>query len=143
MGAVNNLEGDIVKYGKLVYSEKLSNGLYFMVVLMYKPHYEGKNHWRCDSSEIKIECSITTGEKETWSNGVISYCDAFKIELINHDEKFKDVESPVLTKDGFVVKQVIFNEEYIGNNFKKSRHLKYFVHVPLKNLMEIVNKSNL
>lgn len=78
MAAINNLRGKITKDYDILYEEKLSDKLYFVVVQMYK------------DSCLFIDCIITNGNKIQWSNGVISYEDS-------------SIEIETQTKDGYRV----------------------------------------
>lgn len=73
MSAINNLKGTVVKDGKIVYSEKLKDKLFFLVIMMYEPIYEGSNgkYWQ-HSSQIHVQSVISTGERVEYKNGVIS-----------------------------------------------------------------------
>jgi len=77
MSALNNLNGKITKDHKIVYNELLSNGLRFIIVWMYY------------KTTFQIDCFITDGDKYTFSNGVISFNDAYA----------KEQSKGIITKD--------------------------------------------
>lgn len=79
MSAINNLKGKITKDYEIVHNELLSNGLNFIIVCMYY------------KTTFLIDCFITNGDKHTYSNGVISFADAYA----------KTESKGVITKDGF------------------------------------------
>lgn len=139
MSAINNLKGHIVKDGKVVYSEQIENGLHFSVVLMYKPFYDGKNHQ--NSSELMCEAIMTTGNKHTWGNGVISLDEASIIEKADDNGKFKQLREELKTKDGFRVWQKDYShseheEEKDGKKVKvKTRRVGWLVEVPKLDLL--------
>jgi hypothetical protein len=105
MAAINNIKGLVIKDGKVVYSEKLENGLYFCVILMYNLSDIRNNLVR--SSELDCTCIISNGEKINYSNGVIGLNQALEIEHIVNGE-FKDL-GVIYTKDKYKVYQVDYD----------------------------------
>lgn len=142
MSAINNLKGHIIKDGKVVYSEQIENGLHFAVVLMYEPFYNGKNTANHqNSSQLMCEAVMTTGNKHTWGNGVMSLDNASVIEKIEVNEKWKPLREELKTKDGFKVWQKDYQyneyeEEKDGKKVKvKTRRIIWLVEVPKLDLL--------
>ena len=142
MSAINNLKGHIVKDGKVVYSEQIENGLHFAVVLMYEPSYDGKNTANHqNSSQLICEATMTTGNKHTCGNGVMSFDEASVIEKIEVTEKWKPLREELKTKDGFRVWQKDYQyneyeEKRDGKKVKvKTRRLSWLVEVPKLDLL--------
>lgn len=142
MSAINNLKGHIVKDGKVVYSEQIENGLHFAVVLMYEPFYDGKNTANHqNSSQLMCVATMTTGNKHTWGNGVMSLDEASVFEEVEATEKFKPLREELKTKDGFRVcqKDYQYNEyekEKEGKKVKvKTRRVIWLVEVPKLDLL--------
>lgn len=142
MSAINNLKGHIVKDGKVVYSEQIENGLHFAVVLMYEPFYDGKNSSNHqNSSQLMCEAIMTTGNKHTWGNGVMSLDEASVIEKIEATEKWKPLRDELKTKDGFRVWQKDYQyneyeEQKDGKKVKvKTRRVSWLVEVPKLDLL--------
>ncbi len=142
MSVINNLKGRIVKDAKVVYLEQIENGLYFAVVLMYEPFYDGKNASNHqNSSQLMCEAIMTTGNKHTWGNGVISFDEASIIEKSDYNGKFKPLREELKTKDGFRVWQKDysyneFEEEISGKKVKiRTRRISWLVEVPKIDLL--------
>jgi len=142
MSAINNLKGHIIKDGKVVYSEQIENGLHFSVVLMYEPFYDGKNAANHqNSSQLMCEATMTTGNKHTWGNGVMSLDEASIIEKADDNGKFKLLREELKTKDGFKVWQKDYQyneyeEEKDGKKVKvKTRRVSWLVEVPKLDLL--------
>lgn len=143
MSSINNLQGTIIKDGKVVYSEKLQDELYFAVILMYEPFYAGKNTaGNQESSKLMCQAVITNGKKHTWSNGITSLEEAMVVEIIEGDNVFAALKNELKTKDGFRVWQKDYGyleREYIIQEKKiklKMRKVKWLVEVPKINLLE-------
>lgn len=141
MSAINNLKGHIVKDGKVVYYELIESGLHFAVVLMYEPFYDGKNsNNHQNSSQLICEAIMTTGNKHTWGNGVMSLDEASVFEKIEATEKWKPLRE-LKTKDGFRVWQKDYQyneyeEEKDGKKVKvKTRRVSWLVEVPKLDLL--------
>lgn len=116
MSAINNLNGRIVRDGKVVYSEQVENGLYFAVILMYEPFYEGKNTDNYqNSSQLTCKAIMTNGNRHTWGNGVVSLDDASVFEKSDSNGKFKPLREELRTKDGFRVWQ----KDYQHNEYEE------------------------
>lgn len=139
MSAINNLKGTVVKDGKVVYSEQIENGLYFAVILMYEPFSDGKN--TLNSSQLMCEAVMTTGNKHTWGNGVMSLDKASIIEKADDNGFFKPLRDELKTKDGFRVWQRDcqhneYEEEIDGKKVKvKIRRITWLVEVPKLDLL--------
>lgn len=129
MTAINNLKGTKVKDGKVVYKEKLRDGMYFCVILKYEPSYTGSNSAHVvNSSRIELEACISTGANLTWGNGIISVIEP---TIINSEQKLDIPKEEILTKGGHVVYPRFMrqdNENYIYAwevNVPKEDLLKY------------------
>jgi hypothetical protein len=141
MSTTNNLKGHIPKESKILYSEKLKNGLYFYVVFLYSPEY--KSQYFVKSSELEINAFITTGKKSLSSNGVIIYERATTFQTIDENNSFPKLEEEFKTNQGFRVWQEDYNyhESFFTTEDKKtirkkSRTLTWSVNVPK---LELVN----
>lgn len=145
MSALNNLQGTIVKDGKVVYLEKIEGSLFFAVVLFYSSFYSGANKNNYQSSS-KLECDalMINGngtEKYTYSNGVIGLSEATIIEQVEISDIFEPIRHDLKTKDGFRIwqKDYQYNEfETHKNDLKvkmKSRRVTWLIEVPKIDLL--------
>lgn len=143
MTAINNLKGHIVRDGKVVYSEDLEPGLIFAVVEQYEPFYEKGNY--SDSSKLWLEATITTGERHTYSNGVVSLVEADTKEVVEESSAFRDPLRKLKTKDGYRVWESVYGERHyveVKNGEEvpmKSRVVKWCVEVPKEKLSKFFN----
>jgi len=142
MSAINNLKGHIIKDGKVVYSEQVDTGLHFAVVLMYEPFYGGSNQANHqNSSQLTCDAIMTTGNKHTWGNGVMSLDDARVIQKADNNGNFEPLKKELKTIDGFRVwqKDYAYNEleyEEKGKKIKvKTRSVIWLVEVPKMDLL--------
>jgi hypothetical protein len=140
MAVINNIKGLVIKDGKVVYSEKLENGLYFCVILMYNLSDIRNNLVR--SSELDCTCIISNGEKINYSNGVIGLNQALEIEHIVNGE-FKDL-GVIYTKDKYKVYQVDYDyrdkehrQVLKNSNSVEYRSVGWIVEIPKKDLLNI------
>lgn len=99
MSNLNNLKGEKAKDCKIIYSEKLINGLYFLVFYKYIPYsrYSGSSIFEC-------EAMISTNNRYGYNNGLVEIETPNYIEVANEYGKFKEFDS-FLTVDGFKVFQ--------------------------------------
>lgn len=141
MAALNNLKGHIVKEGKIVYSEKLEDDLYFTVIMKYEPFFDEIHHK--NSSQLVCEACVTTGNIKSYSNGVKALEPATVVEKIRVDEKFKQLRKEFKTKDGFRVWQKDYmyddyeEELESGEKIKvKARKVIWIVEVPKLSLLK-------
>lgn len=138
MSAINNLKGHIVKDGKVIYYEKLQNDLNFCVILKYEPFYDGKNsNYHQNSSQLTVETLISTGERQTYSNGVSGITEAKFIETADEKGKFEPLQE-LTTKDGFRVwaQEYNFGEITIEGKTRKTRVVIWLVEVPKLELLK-------
>jgi len=134
MSAINNLKGHIVKDSKVLHYERLENNLYFAVVLMYEPIYDGGGFK--NSSNLSCLAIMTTGNKTNYGNGVVALDDAVYIEN-EINGCFSDLRQTT-TKDGYVVSQKAYNYTEINIDDKKIRRrmVKWVVEVPKNDLIK-------
>ena len=105
MAAINNLRGHLVKDGRVVYSEKIKDGLYVKVILKYEPFYDGKNKMNHQNgSQIMIETVITDGSTHNWGNGVHSFNEKIDYEEVKKGESFRKLKS-FDTESGITIKE--------------------------------------
>jgi hypothetical protein len=142
MSAINSLKGCIIKDGKVVYSEQIEDSLYFAIILMYSPFYDGKNsNNHQNSSQLMCEAVITTGNKHTWGNGAVSLNTASEIEKADENGKFKPLRE-LETTEGFRVwqKDYQYKEYEVEKDNKKikikTRRVIWLVEVPKINLLQ-------
>jgi hypothetical protein len=148
MAGINNFQGRVIKDGSIVYSEKLQNGLYFILVLTYEPYYDGVNILNFQSSsQLHCVALISDCSKHHWSNGVISVDDYIIIEKVYGDDSFGIIASDFKTKDGFNVSQSDFCyqdyfEEKKGVRVRvRTRKLIWIVEVPKLQMIELIFKN--
>lgn len=133
MTAINNLAGHIVHDGIVVYDELLEPNLHFVVVEKYEPKYEKGNY--SNSSALWLATTISTGEKHTFSNGVISLIDAGENETIKEKDDFRPLRK-LKTSHGFPVWESVYGEKHYEHDGVKLkvRTVKWIVEVPKKEL---------
>jgi len=140
MIGINNMQGTKVKHAKVVHSEKLSNGLYFIVAqrIIYKAAYKSPVYHGSPKLEIEYETFISSKETVTTNNGIILMDDTQKVEQVPLSNDFQPLEVTLKTKKGYTVKNVAFdfkqNEEY------KERTVKWVVEVSMDNLLNFVHE---
>lgn len=142
MSAINTLKGQFIKDYKITHKEKLSNGLWFYVILRYNSNYNSKDFYR-SSSEIYIDAIITDGILNSYGNNVVSYREIEKSEDIKKPESFTSLLPEVVTKDGYKVWQEEYNKreysmELEDKKFekRKARNTKWLITVPKEDLLK-------
>lgn len=145
MASINSLKGKIVKDGRIVYSEKLENGLYLNVIIKYTPFYDGKNcNYYQSSSELTIETLISNNNYQNYSNGAISLNDVIEYQITDEKGNFSKLEKEFKTKDGYRVWQKDYNYqestmEVDGNKIKtKTRNVVWLVEIPKLDLIKYI-----
>jgi hypothetical protein len=140
MAALNNLQGDVIKDGKVLYKEKIKDGMYVMVVCLYQGKYEGKNNWRHESSRMFIQAFVSNGDSHTHSNGVTSLTDWYEHENVFNQKDFKLLEEPFTTEQGFIITQYSDGtHNYLKDNeIVYTRTLKYTVEIPKEFLINLL-----
>ncbi len=132
----------MIKDYQVKHKEKLSNGLWFYIILRYNLGYNSKEFYR-SSSEIYIDAIITDGNINTYGNNVLSYREIEKYEDVLKSESFLPLSAELTTKDGFRVWQ----EEYAKSEYtlefddkksekRKRRTTKWLVEVPKEDLLK-------
>ncbi len=144
MTSINNLKGSFVKDGKVVYSEKLEKNLYFVILVMYEPFYQGKNiaHHQ-NSSQLFCQALITTNNKHNWGNGIVSLDEAEFFEKVEINQEFKPLKENIKNINNFKIWQVAYNfKEYEDVNTKikyKTRNVKWLIEVPKTEMFTLSN----
>lgn len=135
MSSINNFKGHIVGDGKVVYSEKLTENIFFIVSLKYEPKFS--NGYCNESSALTCEAFISNGSKHQYGNGTISFEDSKYVEEIELTAMFKELNC-LYTKAGYKCEEkphTIENFEYNGVKMKR-RTVKWTVIVPKEELLK-------
>jgi len=138
-----SLKGHIAKDGGDVYTERLDNGLLFIITCTYAPYYAGSNSANHQSSsQLICEAIITNGIRHTWGNGIISHIAAVETEIADEKGNFKPLAPELKTKEGFRVWQKDYQYSSYEEKGKtiKTRNLIWLVEVPKKELLNFCIK---